>query len=152
MRQNRYNTFMAKNIAFILSLSLVCACAGNPPAWWNPSGVYDSSTAPQQQQAAVQPSLPPSAAAEEEEPYPAEQTIEPAMESYEELDLSPFAQTVEVSAEPMQSTAQETQSAQASSAASQQETASSVQEELPPAEVEENLPQDGSLPPPSVLF
>ncbi len=148
---------MFKNIVFLFSLSLAGACAGTPPAWWNPSGAYGEASAARQQNAVVKPSLAAPTAQEEEEPYPVEQTIEPVMESYEELDLSPFAQTVEVSAQP--------EAEQPQPAASQREATASQprgtqyvpsneaapQESFPEFTEEENLPDDGSLPFPSVL-
>ena len=33
-----------KNLLICLALVSLCACAGNPPAWWNPSGAYGVQT------------------------------------------------------------------------------------------------------------
>lgn len=78
---------------FIASI-LVAACAGNPPAWWNPSGTYGTAdnvstaqTAPQIRR--TQPI---------DEP-PAEQDIEPAFDKYEEISLSPLEEDENLSAD-----------------------------------------------------
>ena len=140
---------MARHVVILFSCCILGACAGNPPAWWNPSGTYSPSQPAQQAAPAAAPSLPMAVAAEEEEPYPAEQTIEPVMQSYEELDLSPFAQTVEVSA----SAEAEPAAAAAPSAPSTAEPSAQLPHTpaAPVPEEEEELPADGSLPPPSVL-
>ena len=137
---------MVKHVVILFSCCVLGACAGNPPAWWNPSGTYSTSQPAQQ---AAAPSLSAPVSAEEEEPYPAEQTIEPVMQSYEELDLSPFAQTVEVSA----SAEAEPAAAAAPSAPSTAEPSAQLPHTpaAPVPEEEEELPADGSLPPPSVL-
>ena len=69
------------------------ACAGNPPDWWNPSGMYGNEGEKTASQPAVrvQPSLSMQTTAEEEEP--AEQSIDPAFEAYEEMRLSPLSAT-----------------------------------------------------------
>lgn len=140
---------MVKHVVILFSCCVLGACAGNPPAWWNPSGTYSTSQPAQQAAPAADPSLAAPASAEEEEPYPAEQTIEPVMQSYEELDLSPFAQTVEVSA----SAEAEPAAAPAPSAAPAAEPSAQLPDApaAPAPEEEEALPADGSLPPPSVL-
>lgn len=75
--------------------------------------------------------------AEEEEPLPLEQSIEPAQDSYEELNLNPLS-------------GEETPVAAPADLAEQ--TPAPAQEEKPTAPAEtEHLPADGSLPFPTVL-
>lgn len=126
---------MIRTCFCLLSLCFLCACAGNPPAWWNPSGTYGSQSAAP---ASVKPSLPSAVTPEEEEPVPMEQSIEPAMESYEEMNLSPISDA----------DTREEPAPQAPAA----EAAEPEKDAAPAApEVKEELPADGSLPLPSVL-
>lgn len=113
------------------------ACAGAPPAWWNPSGAYGDAELSAPQPAAVRTSLSQQVSAEEEEPLPLEQSIEPAQDSYEELNLNPLS-------------GEETPVAAPADLAEQ--TPAPAQEENPTAPAEtEHLPADGSLPFPTVL-
>ncbi len=112
------------------------ACAGAPPAWWNPSGAYGNTAVSSPRTQTLQPSLPQQVSAEEEEPLPLEQSIEPADETYEELNLNPLS-------------GEETPVAAAGAAQPQPQTAAQKRE-TPPAETE-HLPADGSLPFPTVL-
>ena len=113
------------------------ACAGAPPAWWNPSGAYGDAELSAPQPAAVRTSLSQQVSAEEEEPLPLEQSIEPAQDSYEELNLNPLS-------------GEETPVAAPADLAEQ--TPAPAQEEKPTAPAEtEHLPADGSLPFPTVL-
>ncbi len=113
------------------------ACAGAPPAWWNPSGAYGNATVSAPRQPAVRPSLPQQVSAEEEEPVPLEQSIEPAEDSYEELNLNPLSGEETPVAAP---------------AASPAQAPAAAQKEAPVAPAEpEDLPADGSLPFPTVL-
>lgn len=147
---------MKKNVLLLFSFSLLCACAGNPPQWWNPSGVYGEARPSQTASSApVQPSLPVSVSAEEEDPYPVEQRIEPVLEEYEELNLSPLGapqDTGEIAQENTQKDAPQT-TASVSETEEARELSLSENEPSPAddALVEEYLPEDGSLPPPSVL-
>lgn len=78
---------MKKTIYFILSIFL-CSCAGNPPAWWNPSGRYTTNTATEAQYSSTtaQPVLKRATAT----PVPpTEQTFTPEETSFEEMDLKP---------------------------------------------------------------
>lgn len=136
-----------KKLFFVFSLSFLCACAGNPPQWWNPSGAYgEASIAETSAPSMAKPSLSvQQTTQEEEEPYPMEQSIEPVMESYEELSLSPLAPAVDAADFPAQQT--ETPAAEPQPAAPVQQAEPEPAYEPEP----ENLPQDGSLPPPSVL-
>ena len=74
---------MKKYITCTLFLIILTACAGNPPAWWNPSGRY--SNAPQSV-----PSTPTEVAAHSA-PAPAQETLLPVDTDYEEMALSPIA-------------------------------------------------------------
>ncbi len=143
---------MMKKFFFLFFSCFLSACAGTPPAWWNPSGSYGAERPDHPQQtASVATSLPAAVTAEEEEPYPIEQTIEPAMESYEELDLSPFAQTVEVSAVAPEEAAPAAAEQTAVLEEASQRPVSAADDQPAVQESEEYLPADGSLPPPSVL-
>lgn len=67
-------------VALLVVFSL-CGCAGNPPAWWNPSGAYTQGNASAQ----TQPVSTPAAAPAE----PEDQPIDGAgAEDYEEISLS----------------------------------------------------------------
>ena len=149
-----------KKFTLLFVSCFLCACAGNPPQWWNPSGAYDS--APQTQPAAeAEPSVSVPAAAEE---MPAEQTIEPLVEEYEELNLSPLGAPQDAGKiiTPSQQAAVRPSSTSAASAkeetkepdltvqSAETETETETETEGLAFE-EENLPDDGTLPPPSVL-
>jgi len=126
--------FSILTIAFLLT-----ACAGTPPAWWNPSGNYS------EKNAAVSKQQVPSGSSKvtQEDETPAEQDIEPALDTYEEMALSPADEQAEA-----QRLAQ--QSAQDLTDTSGQ-VQIPVEKESAAPKVKENLPKDGSLPPPSVL-
>lgn len=131
-------------------LLCLCACAGNPPQWWNPSGAYGTETAQQNSSSApARPSLSAPVTTEQEEPYPIEQTIEPAMESYEELNLSPLG--FEQEAGEIVLPAPDAAPQPDTEGPVQSEEESAADEPVVPVQPEENLPPDGSLPPPSVL-
>ena len=141
-----------KHLFVVCVLFFLCACAGNPPQWWNPSGAYGSDGKENNASSPARPSLSSVVTAEEEEPYPMEQTIEPAVESYEELNLSPLGAPQEAgeilpetsAAAAAQEPAGTEETAELSLEQTDVEAPSSVPEE-------EYLPPDGSLPPPSVL-
>lgn len=136
-----------KNIYLFFALTVLCACAGTPPRWWNPSGNYENTGAAQP--SAVPVSLPASPAKEEEDPANLEQSFEPAADGYEELTLSPYSHDDDTAAEdfsaPQQAPAPAQQKAQKLEKRDKPSASSG------PAKVEERLPEDGSLPPPSVL-
>lgn len=139
---------MKNGFAFLMLLCL-CACAGNPPQWWNPSGAYGAETAQQNSSSVpARPSLSAPVTTEQEEPYPMEQTIEPALESYEELNLSPLGVEQEAGeiVPPAPAAAPQPDTEQALPVEEPAADADTV-----PVQPEENLPPDGSLPPPSVL-
>lgn len=84
---------MKKNILFLAaSCLLVGACAGNPPAWWNPGNAYSSDAPAQRSSGTVssgQPAEP--AGAPQVDIVPSEETIAPLPdESYEEMILTPL--------------------------------------------------------------
>ena len=122
---------------FILSAFILTACAGNPPDWWNPSGIYgnegEKMAAPDRR--AEYPSFSSQTTAEEEEP--AEQNIDPAFETYEEMRLTPLS--------PMQDEVEEEQDLQDLTTPPQQ-TAPAEQDD---SSADDTL--DDTLPPPSVL-
>lgn len=118
---------------FLILLSmctLIAACAGNPPEWWNPTGRAPSATQTGATSAAKRTVTRQPAS---DELMLVEQNIDTAEENYEELDLSdkpavvPEEETGKTAATPSKE----------------------PQAEVSP--VEEHLPADGSLPPPSVL-
>lgn len=66
---------------------LLSACAGNPPAWWNPSGIYNPeevghTVSQKREQAVVTPV---------KNEIPAEEEIDPVVEAYEEEKLVPLS-------------------------------------------------------------
>ena len=117
---------MKKNLLSLAVFSLLlAACAGNPPAWWNPSNSYSSSgqsARPRPAQAASSGNITVSAPAQEETFIPQEEAISIPLpdESYEEMILTP-----------LQDEETENASGEASAQSSPSET--------------------GQLPPPSVL-
>ena len=70
---------MKKVISFLLISFILTACAGNPPAWWNPRGIGITSNAAQG--VATQPA---------KETAPAEENLQLSDESYEEMALTPL--------------------------------------------------------------
>lgn len=81
---------MKKITYFVLSVFL-CSCAGNPPAWWNPSGRYTAPTANEMQpvlspaaQTGIKPTVKTAVS-------PAEETFTPEETVFEEMDLKPEA-------------------------------------------------------------
>jgi len=77
-----------KHITYFFLLLFLCACAGNPPEWWNPSGRYNSApkTVPLPAPAVAPATLPqqrPASLAE------AEETFTPQEADFEEMDLEP---------------------------------------------------------------
>lgn len=122
------------------------ACAGNPPVWWNPSGAYTEREVSSPSVARPTPSISGAATPEEEEPFAAEILLDPSDEKVEELRLSPVSGEIFTEEKPAaQPEPEPAPLTQEESAVSAGEAAPSV-----PAE-EERLPEDGSLPPPSVL-
>ncbi len=70
-----------KTIYMICAAVLVSACAGNPPAWWNPAGKYDNMSAGKQ---TAQPATKKVIVIQEE-------ALEPLPDnSYEEITLTPM--------------------------------------------------------------
>lgn len=125
----------------------LCACAGNPPAWWNPSGAYGGRDISAPSVSKPTPSPSGAVTAEEEEPFASEILLDPADENVEELRLSPLSG--EITEEPViqPAAAADEQTLLASEESASAPESSSVGEPEP----EELLPEDGSLPPPSVL-
>ncbi len=75
---------MKKYIAFTFCLIILTACAGNPPAWWNPSGRY-STPSPTSSTVSTPTAIPTIST-----PAPEEETLLPTVDSdYEEMVLSP---------------------------------------------------------------
>ncbi|MBO7238021.1 MAG: hypothetical protein J6U96_01860 [Elusimicrobiaceae bacterium] len=114
----------------VVTLGL-CACAGNPPDWWNPSGTYGAQGTKAVSQKTGASSAQTAKPAEE---IPAEESIDTTFEEYEELSL---ADTGEVK----QSSLTETKA----------DTTDATEQADPMYTTEENLPADGSLPQPTVL-
>ncbi len=112
-----------KKILFLMpAVLLFCACAGMPPAWWNPGNTY-SSTSRQEvsDEKPRQRVITPSAVGQ----IPAEENIAVQDESFEEMILTPLQD-------------EETENATGEA------SAQSVPQEPEPE-------FDGALPPPSVL-
>lgn len=75
-----------KKIYSLLFVSvMLTACAGNPPAWWNPRNLQ-----PGQQTATSQQGTPARQASQAEQDPQAEQTISLQDESFEEMALTPL--------------------------------------------------------------
>ena len=131
-----------KKLSIVIISCLLTACSGMPPAWWNPSGTYSQKQTASGRTAAQQvPSGSERVTAEDE--TPAEQDIEPALDNYEEMALSPVdeqAQAQRLAQESVQNVAD-----------SSEQIRVPVEKESASPKVKENLPKDGSLPPPSVL-
>ncbi len=77
-----------KNLFFLLIVTLLLsACAGNPPAWWNPGNTYSSTgrqtVSEEKQRVHTQP-------VSEIPPMPTEEKINVQDETYEEMILTPL--------------------------------------------------------------
>ena len=86
---------MKKTVFSLAVFSLLAAaCAGNPPAWWNPGNAYSSGSRSVRpvQQAASSGNIAVSAPAQEEMVIPQEEAISTPLpdESYEEMILTPL--------------------------------------------------------------
>ena len=114
-------------IAFIFVFSLA-ACAGNPPQWWDPSGIYQAEA----QQTAVKPAK--KVVAKQADEIPAEEDIGTTLEEYEELRLTDTGEVQEISHTHTDVVSEE-----------------SKEQADPMYAVDEKLPEDGSLPEPTVL-
>lgn len=79
-------------VSLFLGLFLT-ACAGNPPAWWNPGNTYSSTG--RQSVSEEKPRTPQKTPVERVLPIPTEENISVADESYEEMILTPSAAPVE---------------------------------------------------------
>ena len=82
---------MKKYIVCTVFLTILSACAGNPPAWWNPSGRY--STSPQRS-SSVSTS---EEISKDSVSVPTQETLLPPDTDYEEMALSPIAAEEEIS-------------------------------------------------------
>ena len=83
-RQEKYNISMKKVFSLVFFCVFTAACAGNPPAWWNPGNRYG--TADGSVTVSPTPRTPTrtSAPVKEEE-------IDVVDESYEEITLTPLS-------------------------------------------------------------
>lgn len=112
-----------KRILFFMPVAfLLCACAGTPPAWWNPGNTYSSTSRQAVSDEKPRQRVITPAAIEQ---IPAEENIAVQDESFEEMILTPL---------------QDEETENASGEASAQSV---------PQEPETKF--DGALPPPSVL-
>ena len=77
-----------KKIICVFVSAFLCACAGNPPAWWNPSGRYsqDATEVNPSTSLTPQPSLTPQQTTPS---APAEETFTPEEAVFEEMNLTP---------------------------------------------------------------
>jgi len=117
---------------------LLTACAGNPPEWWNPSGIYNTDKTKNTSAQSVQSIPSGSSTVQAEDETPAEQTIDAVWdESYEEMNLEPIDEKADAERA-------------ISQAANKSLTDTSGQVQVPVKKVEP-IPTDTSLPPPSVL-
>lgn len=132
-------------LGFVLWMSVCfCACAGNPPAWWNPSGAYTQREVSASSLPRPTPSISAAATPEEEEPFASEILLDPSDENVEELRLSPVSGEVFSEENPA------AQPADSVFPEQKEKSSDAVQEASVPRQ-EERLPEDGSLPSPSVL-
>ena len=83
---------MKKNIFFLAAVAvLAAACAGNPPAWWNPGNAYSSGAAADPSRSETSGRVEMSTPAQQEVYIPQEVDIAPLPdESYEEMILTPL--------------------------------------------------------------
>ena len=77
---------MKNAIACAFLLTILTACSGNPPAWWNPSGRY--STPSRNSSSVVSTSV---ETPTDTTPSPVTETFVPTDTDYEEMVLSPIA-------------------------------------------------------------
>ncbi len=85
-----YNIIMKRVIYLLFSLCFLAACAGNPPAWWNPNNRYGT-----QEQAAH------SSTGRAAQPATMrEETFEVDDTSYEEETIAPLPEEEEIAAQP----------------------------------------------------
>ncbi|MBR3604391.1 MAG: hypothetical protein IKL48_06980 [Elusimicrobiaceae bacterium] len=133
-----------KNLFICLFALSLCACAGNPPTWWNPSGTYSPKTN-SHQEAEVQSKPVVMGPTVQEEPM--EQSIEPALESYEEMRLTPLPQTDGTEQNQETQIDKEMTEAEELNLTGTQSTVSTATSQPK----EDSLLTDGPLPPPSVL-
>ena len=121
-----------KNYLLLGICVFLAACAGNPPEWWNPTGSYADSS--KQKKEATQTAAKSSTVSKQSQDdlMLVEENIDTAEDDYEELDLSD---------KPAATTEQ----------AAKTDTPAKATSSLPAGPIEEHLPADGSLPPPSVL-
>ena len=79
---------MKKTVLFILVSVFVTACAGNPPAWWNPRNMQPGQTtaSPDRTTKTVRPAT----SAEVPVNMDAEELISVPDEGYEEMQLTPI--------------------------------------------------------------
>ena len=120
-------------LLLLLVMLSVCACAGNPPDWWNPGGTYGNTPSAK---AVSQPTTGAAVAhtPKAEEEIPTEEKIDTTFEEYEELNLS------------------DTGEVKSTTAAQTELTSADATEQADPMyAAEEHLPDDGSLPDPTVL-
>lgn len=124
---------------------LLSACAGTPPAWWNPSGTYGTDAAAARKTQADRAVSSSSSKVTEEDETPAEQDIEPALDGYEEMNLSPIDEQAEA-----QRLLKEDAQAATANTSDQVQVPAGVQAATTQAKTEV-FPPDNSLPAPSVL-
>lgn len=95
-----------KTIVFCFLVSFfMAACAGNPPAWWNPSNSYNG---PSQVRGSAPKTVKVAPNNGEQEITPAEENLTPLPdESYEEMILTPLQD--EETEDPANKTPQDTQ-------------------------------------------
>ncbi|MBO4675146.1 MAG: hypothetical protein J5601_03555 [Elusimicrobiaceae bacterium] len=77
---------MKKYIIYTFFLSMLTACAGNPPTWWNPSGRYSTTTPSSSSAPSIQTEIPDNSVS-----TPQQETLLPLDTDYEEMALSPIA-------------------------------------------------------------
>lgn len=83
-RQEKYNIGMKKVFSFLFLGVFTAACAGDPPAWWNPGNRYGTADGSVTISPTPRPAARTSAPVKEEE-------IDVVDESYEEITLTPLA-------------------------------------------------------------
>lgn len=131
-----------KQFSICILLVALAACAGNPPAWWNPSGTYDGKTPSATASSSKNITSVTTNRIAHTDLMPSEEDMEASFDdTFEEFNISP---TDEMRQE--QATASQAAESAQQPSATQEDTATK-----PTAPVKEHLPADGSLPVPSVL-